>query len=594
MAKRKNPNKQVRDTSTSVGQVRAARALDAVTSAFVKWCTDQLGFSEQDARHALGEIHGFVGAYFERVPAFSATEFAVEPFTLTLAELLSHLVSVDEDQAAATFESVHLYIDFLRETGLWTGAEDDLEAIHGDFHDAVDQTETGLPELSAVEELAGLAGTELVRRLENLLRWIGDGQAVTSTGALKLKDIEAAGAAVGVAVVGRASATAKNLQALKQGSAVRYVKSMHQEPMLAKFWAALEATRLINVTATRVRPTSRALRVLDPQDTGRLDVLRDFTTQFLLVSVLGEQIWAPWIIDAAMAQTATLTMARNGRSVSANALAAAVDAGEEGIDQFAPATYKERMEVLAELGLVQFGDEVTVPPFMAAAVDALTQMADVLYGAGDALPGGLPDTARRLKTLGSPTHMLTLKVSLQGAKPPIWRRLVVRPDLTLREFHEVLQASFDWEDYHLHEFRVGGLRGVAYGPPSNDFDFEEPPLNEADYTIGDLLPREKAKIDYIYDFGDFWRHAIVVEKVLPYDDGVPAVRCSGGRGAAPAEDSGGVWGWESLLAALVDPAHEEHEQYREWMMLEPGEIFDAGSFDARAVNEQLVGMFGEL
>lgn len=135
---------------------------------------------------------------------------------------------------------------------------------------------------------------------------------------------------------------------------------------------------------------------------------------------------------------------------------------------------------------------------------------------------------RRLAALGNPTHMLQLKISLPDAEPPIWRRLVLRPDLTLAELHEVIMVAFAWEDCHLHEFRVGGPRGTAYGPPSDDFDFGEPSLNEADYTIGDLLSREQEKIDYIYDFGDNWDHQIVLEKVLPYDAGVPAVRCTDG------------------------------------------------------------------
>lgn len=38
------------------------------------------------------------------------------------------------------------------------------------------------------EELAGLEATSLAQRMETLLRWIGPGAVVTSTGALMLKD----------------------------------------------------------------------------------------------------------------------------------------------------------------------------------------------------------------------------------------------------------------------------------------------------------------------------------------------------------------------------------------------------------------------
>ena len=88
----------------------------------------------------------------------------------------------------------------------------------------------------------------------------------------------------------------------------------------------------------------------------------------------------------------------------------------------------------------------------------------------------------------------------------------------------------------------------------------------------------------------------MVEKVLPHDDGVPAVRCTGGRctggrGAGPAEDSGGVWGWESMVEAVNNPSHEEHADYREWLGLAPGEKLDPKAFDKDELNEELVGMY---
>lgn len=51
-----------------------------------------------------------------------------------------------------------------------------------------------------------------------------------------------------------------------------------------------------------------------------------------------------------------------------------------------------------------------------------------------------------------------LKVSLRGISPIIWRRLLVPNDLTLYELHRVVQIAVDWEDYHLHSFRLHGRR----------------------------------------------------------------------------------------------------------------------------------------
>jgi hypothetical protein len=67
--------------------------------------------------------------------------------------------------------------------------------------------------------------------------------------------------------------------------------------------------------------------------------------------------------------------------------------------------------------------------------------------------------AKRKKSDGrAPAYQL--KVGLRGAKPPIWRRLVVPGDTTLNRLHLVLQAAFDWDDSHLYVFDTAhGLFG---------------------------------------------------------------------------------------------------------------------------------------
>ena len=52
--------------------------------------------------------------------------------------------------------------------------------------------------------------------------------------------------------------------------------------------------------------------------------------------------------------------------------------------------------------------------------------------------------------------ILRIRVDLNHAKPPIWRRLDLRSDLTLDVVHQVLQVAFDWTDSHLHRFALGG------------------------------------------------------------------------------------------------------------------------------------------
>ena len=42
----------------------------------------------------------------------------------------------------------------------------------------------------------------------------------------------------------------------------------------------------------------------------------------------------------------------------------------------------------------------------------------------------------------------------KGFKPPVWRRIVVDGNITLRSLHHVFQAAFGWTDSHLHEFAI--------------------------------------------------------------------------------------------------------------------------------------------
>ncbi len=52
--------------------------------------------------------------------------------------------------------------------------------------------------------------------------------------------------------------------------------------------------------------------------------------------------------------------------------------------------------------------------------------------------------------------ILQLKISLFGvSKPPVWRRVLVPADIRLDRFHEVIQATMGWDDYHMHVFTNG-------------------------------------------------------------------------------------------------------------------------------------------
>jgi hypothetical protein len=55
-------------------------------------------------------------------------------------------------------------------------------------------------------------------------------------------------------------------------------------------------------------------------------------------------------------------------------------------------------------------------------------------------------------------NAVQIRVSLYEIEPEIWRRLVIPFGWTLEQLHLAIQAAFNWRNYHLHEFRIGGLR----------------------------------------------------------------------------------------------------------------------------------------
>jgi hypothetical protein len=164
------------------------------------------------------------------------------------------------------------------------------------------------------------------------------------------------------------------------------------------------------------------------------------------------------------------------------------------------------------------------------------------------------------------------------SKPPVWRRIQVPADITLAKLHQILQVVMGWTDSHLHQVVVGGK---IYGEPNPDYDFEV--VNERSVKLSQVAKGEKAKFRYEYDFGDNWRHQVVVEKVLPAEQGARYPRCLTGKRHCPPEDCGGVWGYSDFVEAVQNPGHPDHGYMLEWV----GGEFDPEAFDVAETNRAL-------
>jgi hypothetical protein len=171
-----------------------------------------------------------------------------------------------------------------------------------------------------------------------------------------------------------------------------------------------------------------------------------------------------------------------------------------------------------------------------------------------------------------------LKITLQDSRPPIWRRLQVRGDITLAKLHRLIQEAMGWYDSHLHQFIVGE---TYYGVPDPD-DLPEI-KDERRVRLDQVVSSPKQGFIYEYDFGDGWEHVIIIEKILNPESGVHYPLCLDGARACPPEDCGGIGGYTRFLKAIHDPKHKEHKEMVEWIGVE----FDPEEFDVDLVNQQL-------
>lgn len=176
--------------------------------------------------------------------------------------------------------------------------------------------------------------------------------------------------------------------------------------------------------------------------------------------------------------------------------------------------------------------------------------------------------------------MHRLKVTLRSVKPPVWRRIEVPSDVSLAELSDLLEASMGWIGGHLHVFEADG---VIYERPDPEEGLSRRAEDEAEHRLGDVLGEVGAKLRWDYDFGDGWQHNVVVEAIEPLDPAVEYPRCVTGRRACPPEDCGGPWGFEELLGAIADPAHQRHDELTEW--LPPG--YDPSAFDPEQATEDM-------
>lgn len=181
--------------------------------------------------------------------------------------------------------------------------------------------------------------------------------------------------------------------------------------------------------------------------------------------------------------------------------------------------------------------------------------------------------------MASQPLLYTLHIQLEPLHldPPIWRRIRVSGDCTLRKLHHFIQAAFGWHSSHLHEFSKGLNR---YMPLDTELlELGENALDDRRFKLRRLLD-EGDRLRYLYDFGDGWQHVVAVEAIEPCEFTGSWCEVLDGARACPPEDVGGVPGYLDFLQIILQPDTEEGQDALAWV----GGNFDPELFDRRAAN----------
>lgn len=165
-----------------------------------------------------------------------------------------------------------------------------------------------------------------------------------------------------------------------------------------------------------------------------------------------------------------------------------------------------------------------------------------------------------------------IKATLQGITPEIYRTIQVRSAISLQVLHEVFQAVFLWENYHLHFFQDASGQDIK---------------QELLVALQDVISKGK-NLMYVYDYGDSWTIDISLQKEFTVDDDGEYPICTNGARHAPPEDSGGVTGYEMALELIQMKEKRDYSLITEWY----GNAFDPELFNLNEANTRLTHLKG--
>ncbi|NWJ50481.1 MAG: plasmid pRiA4b ORF-3 family protein [Bacteroidetes bacterium] len=213
-----------------------------------------------------------------------------------------------------------------------------------------------------------------------------------------------------------------------------------------------------------------------------------------------------------------------------------------------------------------------------------------------------------------------IRITLNDVLPEISRTIQVYDDFDLHRLHLVIQYAMGWENSHLYFFEDSenkfeifdevydkasnydfGVYKVKLKMDKNNWDelFAKMP-HMAKYVRTpkkDVDPREKIiselfknpgdTLSYMYDYGDSWKHTVVLEKIMDPEAGKFYPNCIDAACACPPEDCGGAPGYAHFLEVIANSKHPEYKDMIEWV---DGE-FNPEKVELSKANAQIKKLF---
>lgn len=361
------------------------RVIDSMAVDFIQWHATE-DPDPAGAFECLELVKLFLTSQHAINGSSSATAIDSESLEQAAGAIAASLDPDDMDEAFDDiYFALHSYIHFLNGTGRWTGTDAAYEELHSALGNGIAAAVPQLPaiqvpDLSDDHQEAAFNAMPLIQRASSLLEWIGTGRDITSTGALRLKDIEPAAAAVGVQARGKRGASGAaplfDLETAKSHpETLLEVGTMHDVPVLRDIWSALVGANLITLRSTKAIPGPEVAAWNSTRIEERLDIRRMLSV-VLLVGVLTDEELDQEAVAGTLLAVLTygttdepMLVAELERMASPDlegALRQDMDLEDTALEEiyasFAALQAQRKLALLAEMGLVEAATDYRVPP----------------------------------------------------------------------------------------------------------------------------------------------------------------------------------------------------------------------------------------